>query len=164
MKQEKTCLKKNPFEGDDVATVIHNCFLRVSKRIHYFISRPQRQITRNIICSGKQALNQNKFHPPSKQPIAAHLPPFLKHPNRAALGPRHSLPAARQRNGRRAGLLCRCPTASRLGAGHPRGTRVETTPREEEGRGGEGEKPGDGRTHRLLHLPRAAPRRPRSQR
>lgn len=33
---------------------------------------------RIIICSGKQALHQDKFHPPSKQPIAAHLPPFLK--------------------------------------------------------------------------------------
>lgn len=57
----------------------------MSKCMHYF--RLWEKIARIIICSGKQALNQNKFHPPSKQPIAAHLLPSLKHPNRAALGP-----------------------------------------------------------------------------
>lgn len=44
-------------------------------------------LTRIIICCSKQALNQNKFHPPSKQPIAAHLPPFLKQPHRSPLWP-----------------------------------------------------------------------------
>lgn len=78
--------------------MFHNYFLHMSKHTHHFVFRLQKQITRNIICSGKQALNQNKFHPPSKQPIAAHLPPFLKHPNRAALGPRHCLPATQQQN------------------------------------------------------------------
>lgn len=81
--------------------------------MHYF--RLQKKITRIIICSGKQALNQNKFHPPSKQPIAAHLPPFLNRPNRAARGPRHpdQPHAARQPTG----LLCRCLKANRLGTG-----------------------------------------------
>lgn len=52
--------------------------------------RLQEKTMRIIIALTKQALNQNKFHPPSKQPMAAHLPPFLKHPSRAALWPRHS--------------------------------------------------------------------------
>lgn len=43
-------------------------------------------LTRIIICCSKQTLNQNKFHPPSKQPIAAHLPPLLKQPHRFTCG------------------------------------------------------------------------------
>ena len=76
----------------------------MSKCTHYF--RLREKIARIITCSGKQALNQNKFHPPSKQPIAAHLPPSLKHPSRAVLGPRH--PHQPHTAWQPAGLLCRC--------------------------------------------------------
>lgn len=129
--------------------MIHNYFLHTSKRIHYFIFRLQKQITRNIICSGKQALNQNKFHPPSKQPIAAHLPPFLKHPNRAALGPRHSLPATQHQNSLQvcsAGAWRQTSSAPGIHAG----LRLKLYP-ERKGEG-KGERDRDSRIHNVLHL------------
>lgn len=68
-------------------------------------------LTRIIICSSKQALNQNKFHPPSKQPIATHLPPFLppflKQPSRSILWPNNPYKAHGSWERRPAGLLCR---------------------------------------------------------
>lgn len=91
------------------------------------------KITRIIICSGKQALNQSKFHPPSKQPIAAHLPPSLKHPNRAALGPRHSPPATRNPAARRSAL--RGPDSKHAQHQAPGTAHVKTTRGEEEVRG-----------------------------
>lgn len=75
----------------------------MSKCTYYF--RLCEKIARIIICSGKQALNQNKFHPPK---ATNGCPPTtsLKHPNRAALEARrpHQPHAAWQP----AGLLCRC--------------------------------------------------------
>lgn len=108
----------------------------MSKRTHYFIFRLQEKITRIIICSGKQALNPNKFHPPSKQPIAAHLPPFLKHPEllgAQAFPASHTQPSSLQ--------VCSAGARSKQ-AQHqaPREPQVKATPREKEARGrGEGE-------------------------
>ena len=124
--------------------------------MHYF--RLQKKITRIIICSGKQALNQNKFHPPSKQPIAAHLPPFLNRPNRAARGPRRpdQPHAARQPTG----LLCRCLKANRLGTRHPERLGLKLHP--ERKRWGKGEEDRDQRDHDALRLLNASLSRPRS--
>lgn len=51
---------------------------------------------------GKQALHQNKFHPPSKQPIAAHLPPPETIQTERLRAQVPCLPQP-------AGWLCRCP-------------------------------------------------------